>query len=225
MSDRRADRPADLRADTMELGFLFKGLVIGFSVAAPIGPIGVLCIRRTLAGSFVSGVTSGLGAAAADAVYGSVAAFGLTAVASFLVGQRLVLGLAGGALLCLLGYRVFVSGAARGPGDAGRTAPAKSPDMWRGFLSTFFLTITNPMPILFFIAIFAGAGLAAPDDYFSAGSLVVGVFAGSALWWLILCAGTDLFRQMISDRTMRIINYLAGVVIAGFGVYSIVCVL
>jgi threonine/homoserine/homoserine lactone efflux protein len=205
----------------MQLGFLLKGLAIGFSVAAPIGPIGVLCIRRTLAGGFVTGMTSGFGAATADAVYGCVAAFGLTAVASFLVGQRLVLGIAGGIFLLFLGYRIFISKPAEGSVEA----DAKTPEALKSFVSTFFLTITNPMPILFFIAIFAGAGLAAPDDYLTAGSLVAGVFAGSALWWLILCAGTEFFRKMISEKVMRVVNYLAGVVIAGFGVYSIYSVL
>ncbi len=231
--------PVNARAVIMELQFLLKGLAIGFSVAVPIGPIGVLCIRRTLAGSFVTGITSGLGAAAADAVYGCVAAFGLTAVASFLVGQRLVLGIAGGFFLCFLGYRIFTSGPpehaakqadAEGPaGERPDRAPirlgGKARETVKGFFSTFFLTITNPMPILFFIAIFAGAGLTAPDDYFTAGSLVLGVFAGSALWWLILCAGTDLFRKMINEKILKVINRLAGIVIAGFGVYSIYSVL
>jgi threonine/homoserine/homoserine lactone efflux protein len=232
----------------MEPGFMLKGLAVGFSIAAPVGPIGVLCIRRTLAEGFLPGVTAGLGAATADAVYGTVAAFGLTAVTSFLVGQRIVLGLVGGAFLCVLGCRIFFSrpasvedrtadGSANVAVTGGRNVAdtgggtvngilKKSAVIGGGYLSTFFLTVTNPLTILFFVAVFAGAGLgAAPDDYGSAGLLVSGVFSGSALWWLILCAATGFFRKMINEGTMRVINYVAGVVIACFGVYSIYSVL
>jgi threonine/homoserine/homoserine lactone efflux protein len=227
--------------------FLLKGLVIGFSIAAPVGPIGVLCIRRTLAGGFLPGVTAGLGAATADAVYGAIAAFGLTAVTSFLVGQRVMLGIIGGAFLIMLGLRVFFARPAptgeradtpngangdrganlAGGAPAGVTDPPIGAGKGRagaggGYLSTFFLTITNPMTILFFVAVFAGGGLAtAPKGYGSALLLVTGVFAGSALWWLTLSTATGIVRKMITPTVMRAVNYLAGVVIAGFGVYSI----
>lgn len=228
--------------------FLLKGLVIGFSIAAPVGPIGVLCIRRTLAGGFLPGVTAGLGAATADAVYGAIAAFGLTAVTSFLVGQRVTLGIIGGAFLITLGCRVFFTRPApageradsphggmgansAGGVPAGVTDPPVGAGKGRagaggGYLSTFFLTITNPMTILFFVAVFTGTGLAtAPKGYGSALLLVTGVFTGSALWWLTLSTATGIVRKMITPPVMRAVNYLAGVIIAGFGVYSIWAVL
>jgi threonine/homoserine/homoserine lactone efflux protein len=224
--------------------FLLKGLVIGFSIAAPVGPIGVLCIRRTLAEGFLPGVTAGLGAATADAVYGAIAAFGLTAVTSFLVGQRVMLGIIGGAFLIMLGCRVFFSRpaptaertdlphsvtsldsadtATAGGTDIGGGIRKRLSTLGSGYLSTFFLTVTNPMTILFFVAVFAGAGLAtAPKGCGSAVLLVAGVFAGSALWWLTLSTATSILRRMITPTVMRVVNYLAGVAIAGFGVYSI----
>jgi threonine/homoserine/homoserine lactone efflux protein len=224
----------------MEAGFLLKGLIIGFSIAAPVGPIGVLCIRRTVAGGFIRGVTAGLGTAVADAVYGSVAAFGFTAVTSFLVDLETPLRLVGGAFLCFLGCRIFMSrpevpadrsgkseerrgDAYRPPGGKG---PARYDGLFGGFVSTFALTITNPITILAFTAVFAGVGLAAtPNNYGSAAFLVAGVFSGSALWWLTLCAATSFFRKMMDARTMKIINVISGIVIAGFGVYSIVSAL
>jgi threonine/homoserine/homoserine lactone efflux protein len=216
--------------------FLLKGLVIGFSIAAPVGPIGVLCIRRTLAAGFLPGLTAGLGAATADAVYGTIAAFGLTAVTSFFVGQRVALGLVGGAFLCALGCRIFFSRPAPAAGQAeaaiaGVTDAAANigkglSTLGGAYLSTFFLTVTNPMTILFFVAVFAGAGLAAtPKGYGSAAFLVAGVFTGSALWWLTLSATTSIFRKMITAPVMRAVNYVAGIIIVGFGVYSIWAVL
>jgi len=218
----------------MEPGFFLKGLIIGFSIAAPVGPIGVLCIRRTLANGFLPGLTAGLGAATADAVYGAVAAFGLSAVTSFLIGHRLALGIIGGAFLCALGCLIFFARPAPAAGNSAASAdPGETPDPADGtrnkraaltgdYVSTFFLTITNPMTILFFVAVFAGAGLAAsPDGYGSALLLVLGVFCGSALWWVTLSAGTSIFRKMITARVMRAINYVAGIVIVGFGVYAI----
>lgn len=214
---------------------LLKGLVIGFSIAAPVGPIGVLCIRRTLAGGFLPGLASGLGAATADAVYGAIAAFGLAAVTSFLVGQRLVLGIIGGAFLVVLGCRIFFSRPAAAPERADTpTAVTDAPDRaakgfsaaGSGYVSTFFLTMTNPLTILFFAAVFTGAGLVTePGGWGPALLLVAGVFAGSALWWLALSTATSILRAMVTPGVMRAVNYLAGIVIAAFGVYSIWAVL
>ena len=217
----------------MEPEFIIKGLIIGFSIAAPVGPIGVLCIRRTLAEGFLPGLTAGLGAATADAVYGAIAAFGLSAITSFLVGHRLALGIIGGIFLCALGCRIFFSRPSAAAGHVVAPDAGANPDpadrihdevvlLTGDYVSTFFLTITNPMTILFYVTVFAGAGLAAePKGFGPAGMLVAGVFCGSALWWLILSTATSIFRKMITTRVMRAINYVAGIVIAGFGVYAI----
>jgi threonine/homoserine/homoserine lactone efflux protein len=199
----------------MALNFLFKGVVIGLSIAAPVGPIGVLCIRRSLADGRQIGLATGLGAATADAIYGAVAGFGLTVISKFLVGQRLWLSLAGGLFLCYLGVRTFIS---QPPEMAARS---RDGGLISAYLSTLFLTLTNPMTILSFVAVFAGFGLGGSPDYFSASALVAGVFIGSALWWLLLSSGVALFRSQISAGWMKAINRLSGSVILAFGLYAL----
>jgi len=199
----------------MAHNFLLKGIIIGFSIAAPVGPIGVLCIRRSLADGRKVGLATGLGAATADAAYGGVAGFGLTVVSSFLVGHRLWLGFLGGLFLCYLGVHTFISK------PAGQTAEVRCGGLFSAYLSTLFLTLANPMTILSFVAVFAGFGLAASPDYLSAGTLVAGVFIGSALWWLLLSSGVALFRSRLSAVWMQGINRLSGGVILAFGLYSI----
>ncbi len=200
----------------MDPSFLLRGLVIGLSIAAPVGPIGVLCIRRTLADGRAAGLVSGLGAASADALYGCIAGFGLTFVSSFLVGQQTWLRLIGGLFLCYLGIRTLLAR----PAD--EAAPAGRGGLAAAYASTFVLTLTNPMTILSFIAIFSGLGLAsAAGDYAAAGTLVLGVFLGSALWWLALSGGVGAFRSRLGPRSLLWVNRLSGVVITAFGVYAL----
>jgi len=200
----------------MDLSFLINGLIIGFSIAAPVGPIGVLCIRRTLTEGRVSGLVSGLGAATADAVYGGVAGFGLTWISGFLVSQQIWLRLIGGLFLCYLGVRTFLDR------PTGQTVSIKGSGLVNAYVSTFFLTLTNPMTILSFVAIFAGLGLTSADgDYFSAGVLVFGVFIGSALWWLVLSGGVDLFQTGFSHRRLRWVNMISGIVLTVFGLVAL----
>ena len=160
----------------MDIRFLLRGLIIGFSIAAPVGPIGVLCIRRTLAAGRASGLVSGLGAATADAIYGCIAGFGLTFISSILISQQVWLRLIGGVFLCYLGLKTFLARPAQ------QAALAGGNGLVGAYASTFFLTLTNPMTILSFAAIFAGLGVtSASGNYVSAGVLVLGVFIGSAL--------------------------------------------
>ena len=204
----------------MELDLLLKGLVIGISIAAPVGPIGILCIRRTLAEGQFMGFVSGLGAASADALYGSIAGFGLTLVSGFLVEQQLWLRLIGGLFLCYLGVRAFLS-------DVTEEAVVyEGRGIIAAYGSTFFLTMTNPMTIISFAAVFAGLGLgSAGGDYISAGLLVLGVFTGSAAWWLILSGIAGMLREKVTAQVLRWINRISGVIIFGFGVYSLVSIL
>ncbi|MCL4303883.1 MAG: LysE family translocator [Anaerolineae bacterium] len=196
----------------METSILLKGLIIGFSIAAPVGPIGVLCIRRTLTQGRWAGLLSGLGAATADAFYGSVAGFGLTVISALLIGQQFWFSLIGGVFLCYLGGKTF---AAR---PAETAAQNKGQGMIRAYVSTLFLTLTNPATILSFAAIFAGLGLAnASGDYSSASIMVLGVFLGSALWWLILSGGVSLLRNKFTPDKLGWVNKISGVIIAGFG--------
>jgi|ERR1022692_1040761 threonine/homoserine/homoserine lactone efflux protein len=203
----------------MALIFLLKGMVIGFAIAAPVGPIGVLCIRRSLAEGQHMGLATGLGAATADAAYGSVASFGLTAVSSFLIGQRFWLGLLGGLFLCYLGVRTFLSPPAERP------AEIRSGGLLSAYLSTLILTLANPMTILSFLAVFAGFGLGTSPDYLAASALVAGVFIGSALWWLLLSSGVAIFRSRVGFRWMQVANRLSGGLIFAFGLYSLATLL
>jgi threonine/homoserine/homoserine lactone efflux protein len=202
--------------ELVKVDLFFEGMVIGFVVAAPVGPIGVLCIRRTLAEGRSSGFVSGLGAATADALYSSVAALGLTFVMNLLVGGELLLRLLGGAFLIFLGVKTFLAHPAE------RAAPAGRRGLLGAYASTFFLTLTNPTTILSFAAIFAGlgAGDVGGDDYYAM-LLVLGVFLGSALWWLILSGTTGLFRVKLSARGLRWVNRVSGSVIATFGVLAV----
>jgi len=199
----------------MALNFMFKGVVIGFSIAAPVGPIGVLCIRRSMADGQQVGLATGLGAATADAVYGCVAGFGLTAISSLLVGQKFWFGLVGGLFLCYLGVRGIFSSPANEPAEIRRGG------LTSAYLSTFLLTLTNPMTILSFAAVFAGLGLGASADYFSASALVLGVFAGSALWWLLLSGGVAAFRSRVRPELLRWVNRISGGIILACGLYSL----
>jgi len=191
-----------------------QGLLLGFSIAAPVGPIGVLCIRRSIADGRWIGFATGLGAAMADAAYGCVAAFGLTAVSGFLVGQRFWLGLIGGTFLCWLGVRTFLSK----PAD--RAAASRDGGAGAAFGTTILLTLTNPMTILSFAAVFAGFGFGATSEFDRAGWLVAGVFLGSAAWWLLLSCGAGLLRNKITPRLMQIVNRLSGAVMIAFGIYA-----
>ncbi len=204
----------------MDIVFLLRGLVIGFSIAAPVGPIGVLCIRRTLAEGYASGLASGLGAATADAIYGCIAAFGLTFISSFLVSQRMWLRLVGGVFLCCLGLKTLL----KKPVE--QAVAAKEVGLVGAFASTFFLTLTNPITIISFAAIFAGLGLAGDSgSYLSAGVLVSGVFFGSALWWLLLSGGFGIFRSKFNPTGLRWVNRISGAIITGFGLLALASVI
>ncbi len=198
----------------MDISLLLKGLVIGFSIAAPVGPIGVLCIRRTLVQGRLYGFVSGLGAASADAIYGAIAGFGLTFISNFLVEQQTWLRLIGGLFLFVLGLKTLLEKP---------TDQAFSDQMNKlidAYSSTFFLTFTNPITIISYAAIFAGLGLASDGrSYFSAGILVLGVFTGSMLWWLLLNGGAGIFREKFTLNGLQWINRISGVIIIGFGIY------
>jgi threonine/homoserine/homoserine lactone efflux protein len=204
------------KASLMDFGLFARGLAIGFAIAAPVGPIGLLCIRRALAGGFPLGFLTGLGAAAADAVYGAVAAFGLTAVSGFLVAQQPWLMLFGGAALVWLG----IATARRKP--AAMTAGAGNGESLAGaFASTFALTLANPATILSFLAVFAGLGLAAAPGTSGAATVVAGVFLGSAAWWLMLAAAMTGLRRRVPPAALLWINRCAGAVLAGFGIWAL----
>ncbi len=195
----------------MDIGLFTRGLLIGFSIAAPVGPIGILCIRRTLAEGRAAGLLAGLGAATADALYGCVAGFGLTVVSNFLVDQRAWIQIAGGLFLLLLGIRTLIARPSERPAAAGSGLAA-------GYLSTFFLTLANPMTILSFAGIFAALGVVnTGGDASAAALMVLGVFTGSAAWWLLLSGGVGLVREKLNPAILRWVNRLSGLILVLFG--------
>jgi threonine/homoserine/homoserine lactone efflux protein len=200
----------------MDPTLLGRGFVLGFTIAAAVGPISLLCIRRTLAEGRVVGLVSGLGVATADATYGAIAAFGLTALTDLLVDGRRVLGVVGGLFLLWLAWRTFraVPGEAR---SDERTRPRGLPG---AYLSTLGLTLTNPMTILSFAALFVGLGVTGGD---AAGAtlLSAGVFLGSAGWWVVLVGTVGALRSRVTPERLRRVNIASGLLIAAFAFASL----
>ena len=205
----------------MDVSFLFKGMLLGFSIAAPVGPIGILCIRRTLNYGRFSGLFSGLGAAFADTIYGLIAAFSLTFVSDFLTEQQFWFRLLGGCFLIYLGGRTFFTHTMEAPQEK-----VSHTTFITDFVSTFFLTLSNPLTIISFIAVFAALGLAdVSDKYVDAAILVAGIFLGACCWWLILSEGVTFFRRKMSQQVMSLINRIAGMVIVAFGMAALISLL
>ncbi|HEV2111690.1 MAG TPA: LysE family transporter [Gammaproteobacteria bacterium] len=191
-----------------------RGLIIGLVVAAPVGPIGMLVICRTLAHGRMLGLLTGLGAAAADALYGCVGAFGLTFVSGFLLGHALGTKLLGGLFLCYLGIGTFRSNPREDGGSVSHAHHAAA------FLSTLLLTLANPITILSFTAIFASLGLGT-GGYGAAATVVTSVFLGSALWWVILSGGVSLVKHRLKPGAMGWINRISGAFLFSFGALAL----
>ncbi len=193
-----------------------KGLIIGFLIAAPVGPIGILCARRTLTDGRRAGLASGLGAATADAIYGFIAAFGLTVISELIIEHQSWLRIVGGVLLCILGVRTFRA-------DPNYVPAKKSGRVYAGmYTSTFFLTLTNPLTIFSLAAVFAGFGIAGTKgSLLHAAVLILGVFLGSGIWWLMLIGAVSLFRRRFATPMLGWVNRIAGIVIAGSGVLAL----
>ncbi|MEN6612714.1 MAG: LysE family transporter [Armatimonadota bacterium] len=195
------------------MGFLAKGVIIGFSIAAPVGPIGILCIRRTLAYGRASGFVSGLGAASADAMYAAVAGFGLTAVSHFLISNNLWLRLLGGAFMFYLGIKMILAKPELASADH------KHEGLIEAYLSTVVLTLANPMTIVSYTAVFAGLGIGAVGHGIaSAAEIVSGTLVGSSLWWLTLSIGVGFISNSLDSHKLKWINRGAGMIILAFAV-------
>lgn len=213
----------------MPIPTFFRGFLIGLSIAAPVGPIGILCIRRTLANGMLSGLVSGLGAATADAFYAGLAALGMTFLIQVIIDQRGWMQVLGGIFLCYLGVKTFLEKPAHL--DPMLASQANSNDVPKGewkarsmdYLSTFFLTITNPLTILSFAAIFAGVGISHQGRSEKEGLIIViGVFMGSCTWWLLLSLLTNIFRvRFMSEKVLKWINRISGALITSFGLVAL----
>jgi threonine/homoserine/homoserine lactone efflux protein len=198
-----------------------KGLILGFSIAAPVGPIGLLTIRRTLTDGFRMGIATGLGAATADATYGMVAAFGLTAITSTLISNASAIRLVGGLILLAIGLRGVLQGVRTT--TAAEASIARRSTTLGAYVQTIGLTLTNPLTIISFAGMFAGLGIAGgQDDLASAIGLVAGVGVGSAAWWFLLCGATSRLRARLPANAITVINLGSSLIIAGFGVAALI---
>lgn len=198
---------------------LLQGVVLGIAIAAPVGPIGLLCIRRTIEHGPMMGFTTGMGAAVADTIYGAIAAFGVSAAVGYLRDHQIVFQLVGGIFLLVVAVRTF----RQSPAAEAREADA-APDSrtWvGGFMTGLSLTLTNPATIMAFIAIFAGFGLGGDLGRVDAATLVFGVFIGSSAWWLTLSSIVASIRHRVSDRRLVMLNHYTGVALAGFGIWAL----
>ncbi len=194
---------------------LLQGLLLGISIAVPVGPIGLLCLRRSLTAGRLAGFVSGLGAATADAVYGLVAALGLTAVTHFLVAYQRPLQIAGGLFLLYLGVKIL-----RTPAASTHVSTAPSTTLSADYFSTLVLTLTSPLTILSFVGLFAGTG-ALNSGSSSPFLLVLGIFLGSAAWWLALSLCAAAVGTRLQSGGLRVLNVCSGAIIAGFGLYQL----
>jgi threonine/homoserine/homoserine lactone efflux protein len=196
----------------MDIHLLLLGIIFGFMVAVPVGPLGLLCVNRSLAVGRLYGLFSGLGAATADALAAGIVALGISLISGFLTDHQILLRLVGGIFLCYLGFKIY------------KTTPTQQPvannvqSLLGVYVTTFLLTFSYPVTILSFIAIYAGWGVESLSGrYLGAALLTLGVFMGSALWWVALFIGLTAFRDRFSLRVLAWIHRVSGAVIAGFG--------
>lgn len=198
-----------------EFELLIRGLLAGLMIAAPVGPVNVLCMHRTILGGWRSGVISGLGAATADMLYGGIAGFSITFIIGFLEREIFWIRLIGGILLMGIGAMYFF----KDPGsfDAKEDTSAAS-----NFRSTFLLTLTNPTTILSFLAVLAALGMGQHRRWWLTVFLVAGIFCGSMSWWMILSSIVSRLRHKVNDSVLRWMNRIAGLAIGGFGIASFV---
>jgi threonine/homoserine/homoserine lactone efflux protein len=200
------------RVKGYRMGLFLKAFVIGLMIGVPVGPIGLLCVHRTLSKGPVYGFFSGLGVATADAISAGIVALGLTLVSGFVIDQQVWLRLIGGVFLCYIGIQMFAMQ------TSGRSASVKETNLLGAYVSTFFLTFTNPLTLLSFVAIYAGLGVEdMTGHYFASAILTVGVFCGSASWWVALDSGMPVVRMMFTHDGLRWVQRISGAMIAGFG--------
>jgi threonine/homoserine/homoserine lactone efflux protein len=200
-----------------EMELLVRGVIAGLMIAMPVGPVNILCIRRAIKAGWRSGVISGIGAAAADMLYGGVAGFSITLVIQFLVREQFWVRFFGGILLVVIGIAYFFKRPARLDARKQDRASASS-----DIRSTFLLTLTNPTTVLSFVALLAALGMGDPRHWWLTVFLVGGIFCGSMVWWIVLSSIVYHFRDRFNDRLLLLMNRLAGLAIGGFGVAAFV---
>jgi threonine/homoserine/homoserine lactone efflux protein len=197
----------------MSITLLLQGILMGLVVAVPVGPLGLLCISRALALGPTYGLFSGLGVATADALAAAIAALGITLISGFLSEYQIILRLVGGTFLCYLGYAIYMT-------EPVTQAPIKDINgLLSAYATTFFLTFSNPVTVLSFVAIYAGWHMPSMDsEYIAAATLTIGVFVGSALWWIALFIGLEAFHEKFNLRFLFWVHRVSGAIIAMLGV-------
>lgn len=195
---------------------LFQGMLIGFLVALPVGPIDMLCVRRTLLWGVRSGFITGMGAAFADAIYGALAAFGIITLTTLLVSYKVFFQILGGLFLCILGIKNCTAK------YIGKTEGVAKRRLALAFMTTFLLALLSPMTIISFIGMFAVLGLGFEDlNIHTASMLTLGTFLGSSLWWLVLSSGVALFKDRFKIHNLSLVNKVSGFALLGCGIVAI----
>lgn len=193
------------------LKLFLDGFTLGFAIAAPIGPVGVLCIKKTISSGLKMGLLGGLGASCAKMIFGIIVGFGLTSVSNFLINYNYYISLVGAIFLIYLGITIFMTKPIM------NCPNVKKENKLSAFTTMFFLTLMNPMTILSFLAVFSSLGIANTTSSYSSGLvLVLGIFLGSMCWWMFLCNVVNLFRKKINAKVLSWINKISGIVIVSF---------
>jgi threonine/homoserine/homoserine lactone efflux protein len=209
----------------MEVDYLITGIVVGFLVAAPVGPVAVMCIQRTLLDGRISGYATGLGAAIADTVFGAFAVFSVALVETFLSDHRPAVQFIGSVVLIGLGLRTILVRHSRKTEEA-KMAPIDHLSLLQSTGSAFIVTIVNPITILAFISIFAAIRISATiDGLLGSWTVVLGVMIGALAWWWLLASIASILRHRFTERGLRWLNAVSGAVILGFGVYGLAALL
>jgi len=199
----------------VQVDFIIKGLIVGFLASVPLGPVGVLCIQRTINKGRISGIFSGMGAATVDAFFALVAAFGLTFIINFIEEQQFYIQLIGGAVLIFLGIRIFKAN----PIKQIRRQRKKKNKLVEDYISVLLLTLSNPLAVFLFVAAFAGIGIVGPNDgILKSWLIVLGVFGGAMIWWFTLTFLINVFRKKFRLKQLWWINKIAGLIIIVFGI-------
>ena len=196
----------------MELSPFLQGIIIGLTLAVPVGPISLLCIRRAVDGGRLHGILSGIGVATADSFYAAIAVLGLTAVSGLIIGQQVFFRIVAGLVLIAIGVKVFLSLPAEPGKDSGHDSYVKD------YLSLLAIALANPMTIIFFLIVLPGFGIVlGGTSLLTSLAFILGIFSGSVIWWIVLCGVVGSVRSRLTLRNLQIINRISGILIALYG--------
>jgi threonine/homoserine/homoserine lactone efflux protein len=204
----------------MDISPFIQGVVIGLTLAVPVGPISLLCIRRAAADGRLHGIVSGLGGATADSFYAAVAVLGLTVISGFILAQQIFFRVMAGLVLIGIGAKVFLS-VPEEPLENGGHEP-----YYRNYLSMLAITLANPLTILFFIIVLPGFGIVIGGmSLLTSVEFILGIFSGSVLWWVVLCGAVASVRSRLTAKNLGLINRISGILIVLFGIGTLLLLL